>query len=66
MGGSILSTTIPAATEVKHFCEVYFATGSREDGASSEPEASVCSSYHVVSSLSYKCRKEDPGRWEEI
>ena len=40
MGGSILSATTPAATEVKHTFLKYLATGSREEELS--PEAPVC------------------------
>ena len=32
MGGSILSATIPAATEVKHFCEYIFLQEAEKMG----------------------------------
>ena len=58
MGGSILSTTIPAATEAKHLSEVNLATGSREDGAQNLKLQFLilwCLVFHM-------CRKEDSGR----
>ena len=42
-----VSATIPAATEAKHFCEVYL----REDGAQNL-RLQFAVPYHVVSSLS--------------
>ena len=61
---SILSATNPAATEAKHFCEVYLATGSREHGARNL-KLQFAVPNHVVL-VFHMCRKEDPGRWEEI
>ena len=46
-----VSATIPAATEAKHFFEVYLATGSREVGAQNL-RLQFAVPYHVVSSLS--------------